>query len=125
MPVKWNGDYRLARDIIRCILLDITGEYMQHARVSWAGLIQQYRVEPTELDPRVFLVANDNWMEFTLRYVVDYKKRRLTKDLLYTRVLEDVDQTSGRVSLASATFHLVETPEIKVRLVEPTVSSHA
>jgi hypothetical protein len=52
-------------------------------------LIQQYRVDPTELDPRVFLTANDNWMEFTLRYVVDYKKRRLTKDLIFTRLLDE------------------------------------
>ncbi|NJL16134.1 MAG: mechanosensitive ion channel [Nitrospira sp.] len=122
-PVKYGSDYRLARDIFQRILLDITGEYTQEAKMSWAALIRQYRVEPAELDPRVFLIANDNWMEFTLRYVVDYKKRRVTKDLLFTRVLEDVDRTSGRVSLASTTFHLVETPEIKVKLVEATKGS--
>ncbi|MGH7183585.1 MAG: mechanosensitive ion channel family protein, partial [Nitrospiraceae bacterium] len=73
----------------------------------------------------VFLIANDNWMEFTLRYVVDYKKRRITKDRLFTCILEELDQTNGRVALASATFHLVETPEIKVTLVEPTQSKKA
>ncbi len=119
VPVKYGSDYRLAREIFERILLDITGAYTQQAKVSWTGLIQEYRVEPTELDPRVFLVANDNWMEFTPRYVVDYKKRRSTKDLLFTRVLEEVDQTAGLVALASATFHLVETPEIRVRLAEP------
>ncbi len=119
VPVKYGSDYRLARDIFQRILLDITGEYTEQAKVSWSELIQQYRVDQAELDPRVFLVANDNWMEFTLRYVVDYKKRRITKDRLFTRVLEEVDQTAGRVALASATFHLVETPEIKVQLVKP------
>ncbi|MDH4236512.1 MAG: hypothetical protein OEV17_04625 [Nitrospira sp.] len=89
-------------------------------RILWAGLIQQYRVDPAELDPRVFLTANDNWMAFTLRYVVDYKKRRLTKDLLYTRTLEEIESTNGRVALASATFHLVDAPELKVKLVEST-----
>jgi len=56
---------------------------------------------------------------------VDYKKRRITKDFLFTRVLEDVDQTLGRVALASATFHLVETPEINVKLVETTKGGSA
>lgn len=120
VPVKYGSDYRLARDLFERILSEITGEYTRQAKASWAELIQQYRVEPAELDPRVFLIANDNWMEFTLRYVVDYKKRRLTKDLLYTRILQDMDQVSGRVALASTTFHLVDTPEIKVKLVEPT-----
>jgi len=119
VPVKYGSDYRLARELFQHILLDISGDYTQEAKASWSELYQQYHVEPIELDPRVFLIANDNWMEFTLRYVVDYRKRRITKDLLFTRVLEDIDGTSGRVALASSTFHLVETPEIKVKLVEP------
>lgn len=119
VPVKYGCDYRLSRDIFQRILAEVTGEYSQQAKASWTELIHLYRVDPAELDPRVFLVANDNWMEFTLRYVVDYKKRRFTKDRLFTRILEEVDQTNGRVALASATFHLVETPEIKVQLVEP------
>jgi len=62
------------------------------------------------------MIANDNWLEFALRYVVDYRKRRFTKDRLFTRILEDVEQTEGRVALASTTFHLVEAPENKVSL---------
>lgn len=119
VPVKYGGDFRLARNIFHQILLEVTGEYSQQAKNSWSDLILRYRVDPAELDPRVFLVANDNWMEFTLRYVVDYKKRRITKDLLFTRLLEEIEGTAGRVSLASATFHLVETPEIKVQLIDP------
>jgi len=125
VPVKYGCDYRLARQIFQRILVETTGEYSGQAKVSWTELIQQYRVDQTEIDPRVFLVANDNWMEFTLRYIVDYKKRRITKDRLFTRILEEVDQTNGRVALASATFHLVETPEIKVKLVEPIPAGKA
>ena len=125
VPVKYGCDYRLSRDIFQRVLVEVTGEYSSQAKASWAELIHQYRVDPTEIDPRVFLVANDNWMEFTLRYVVDYKKRRITKDQLFTRILEEVDQTNGRVALASATFHLVETPEIKVQLVGPSEGRQA
>ena len=120
VPVRYGSDYRLGKDVFQRILLEITGDYSKQAKASWADLIQQYRVDPTELDPRVYLVANDNWMEFTLRYVVDYKKRRVTKDLLFTRLLDEIDRTEGRVALASTTFHLVEAPEIKVKLVEPS-----
>ena len=120
IPVKYGSDHRLARTIFQQVLIDLTGSYSAQAKTSWAGLIQQYRVDPAELDPRVFLAANDNWMAFTLRYVVDYKKRRLTKDLLYTRTLEEIESTNGRVALASATFHLVDAPELKVKLVEST-----
>ena len=34
----------------------------------------KYAVENAIIEPMVFLIATDNWMEFTLRYVVDFKK---------------------------------------------------
>jgi small-conductance mechanosensitive channel len=125
VPVKYGSDFRLARAIFDGVLVSITGEYTRQAKASWSTLVQQYRVDPTEMDPRVFLVANDNWMEFTLRYVVDYKKRRLTKDLLFTHILEEVESTNGRVALASATFHLVDAPELTVKLVDSTKGGKA
>ena len=125
MPVKYGSDRVLARDIFQRVLVEVTGDYTERAKVSWTELFEQYRVEATELDPRVYLVANDNWIEFTLRYVVDYKRRRITKDRLFTRLMEEVDQTGNRVALASATFHLVETPEIRVKLVGPTAPGSA
>jgi hypothetical protein len=48
--------------------------------------------------------------------MVDYKKRRSTKDRLFTRILEEAGKTDGRVSFASATFHLVQTPALDVRI---------
>ena len=57
----------------------------------------------------VSIVANDNWVEFTLRYVVEYKKRRLTKTELFTAILTQIEATKGEVSFASATFELVES----------------
>jgi small-conductance mechanosensitive channel len=125
IPVKYGSDHRLARSIFQLMLVEQTGEYSAQAKSSWAGLIQQYRVDPAELDPRAFLSANDNWIKFTLPYVVDYKKRRITKDVLFTRVLVEIEETKGQVMLASSTFHLVETPEIKVKLVEATKGSTA
>lgn len=119
VPVKYGSDYRLARQTFERVVEEVAGEYARHAKSAWADLVRQYLIEPTEIDPRVYLVANDNWMEFSVRYVVDYKKRRFTKDQLFTRLLEEIDQTGGRVALASATFHLVEAPELKVTLVNP------
>lgn len=75
-----------------------------------------YLVEDAMVDPMVTMVANDNWIEFTARHVVNFKRRRRTKDLLFTRILEAIDASNGRIAIASATFHLVETPVFDVRL---------
>ena len=55
-------------------------------------------------------------MQFTIRYPVNYKKRRIKKDELFTRILDEFENTSGKVTFASATFELVEAPTINVRL---------
>jgi hypothetical protein len=79
-------------------------------------MVNKYRIEDARIEPMVTLIANDNWMEFTVRYVTDYKRRRSTKDILFTRILEEVDASGGKIALASATFHLVEAPVINVRM---------
>ncbi len=78
----------------------------------------KYRLEDAQTEPLVSLVTNDNWVEFTLRYVVDYKKRRATKTELFTKILTRIEASNGEIKFASATFELVETPEIKVTITK-------
>jgi small-conductance mechanosensitive channel len=118
VPVKYGSDYRLAREILRRVAEEIVGEYTVSASAEWKRVVDRYMVEEESTAPAVTLVANDNWMEFTLRYVVDFKKRRSTKDRIFTRILEEFETTEDRVAIASMTIHIVETPVFDVRLDE-------
>ena len=118
LPVKYGSDLRLAREILTRVADKVVGDYARGAEEAWRVLVKHYLIEDAQVTPMVTLVANDNWVEFTLRYVVDYKKRRVTKDLLFTGVLEEVDGSGGKVALASATFHLVQAPVLDVRLTQ-------
>lgn len=116
IPIKYGSDHTLARKIIQNAADEIVSDYAAFAHKTWQKMLQKYAIEEASVEPMVTLVANDNWMEFTLRYVVDFKKRRGTKDLLFTQILDDVAASDGRVSMASTTFHLVEAPTLDVRL---------
>ncbi len=116
LPVKYGSDHNMAREIILSTAKDTVSDYVGYAQKHWNEMKSKYAVEDAITEPTVFLIANDNWMEFTLRYVVDFRKRRGTKDLLFTRILDAFAQTDGKVSIASATFHLVEAPTFDVRL---------
>lgn len=78
--------------------------------------MRKYLIEDAKIEPIVTLITNDNWIEFTLRYVVDYKVRRIKKDQLFTRILDEFLATDGRVAFASTTVQIVETPVFDVRL---------
>ena len=116
VPVKYGCDYKLAREIMQKIANEAVGELVPAAKNTWREMVRKYRIEDAMIEPAVTLIANDNWLEFTIRYVTDYKRRRITKDILFTRVMEEFDATGGKVSIASSTFHLVEAPVFNVRM---------
>ncbi|MBL8859228.1 MAG: mechanosensitive ion channel [Planctomycetes bacterium] len=115
VPIRFGSDRAEARRILEVAVKDVAGDYVDSAREAWRGMVSKFRIENASVDPLVTMVANDNWIEFTVRYVVYYRKRRLTKDQLFTRILDDVERTGGRVALASATFEVVGLPPIELR----------
>jgi len=116
VPVRYGSDHAEARRLIERTLQEIVGDYAEFAKQSWREMVRKYRIEAASVEPMVTLVANDNWLEFTARYVVDYKLRRSTKDRIFTRLLEAVAATGGAVELASATLELSRTPVVDVRV---------
>ncbi len=116
IPVKHGSDQVLARSILQRIADKTAGEYVPFARKWWEEMIRKYRIEDVKIEPAVTLVVTDNWMEFSLRYIVDYKKRRIIRDQIFSRIIEEFAKSDGRVSIASTTVHIVETAPLDVRL---------
>jgi small-conductance mechanosensitive channel len=114
VPIKYGCDYEQARAILQTEAQAVVGSYTETALERWQELVRTYRIENARLEPLVTIIANDNWVELTLRYVVDHRARRLTKDALFTRILAAVDKTGGRVAFASTTVQLVDLPPLQV-----------
>ncbi len=114
IPIKYGTNYHLAREIIQRVAEEIVGDYVRAAEQAWIPVTRRYLIEPASVHPRTTIIANQNWVEFTLRYVVDYKARRMTKDRLFTRILEEIDKSQGRVGIAAATLNIEKLPPLEV-----------
>jgi small-conductance mechanosensitive channel len=125
VPVKYGSDHRLTREILQGIAEEVVGEFTARAKIAWLEAVRKYRIEDESIEPTVTLVANDNWMEFTVRYIVEYKRRRATKDELFTRILNAIDETDGRVAMASTTIQIVETPVLQVHTLADESSAQS
>ncbi len=124
VPVKHGSDHHQARAILEKVVNDLyTDELMLASSQAWNQLIRRYLIEPASLEPAISLVVTDNWLAYTVRYIVDCKRRRLTKDLLYTAILDAFQASGGRVSIASTTVQLVEAPPLEVRLRDGSEAS--
>ncbi len=116
VPIKYGSDYRLARQLIARVAEEVVGEYARAAERAWEPVTRRYMIEKASVQPTVFMTANQNWIEFNLRFVVDFKARRATKDRLFERILEEIDQTGERVGIAASTLNIEKLAPLEVRL---------
>ncbi|MBI1343459.1 MAG: mechanosensitive ion channel [Terrimonas sp.] len=116
IPIQYGSDYRLTKAMLQRVATDVVGRHSEMAAETWKKMVRKYMIEDASTDPMISMVANDNWVEFTLRYVVNYKLRRTTKNKLFESILDDMEQSGGKIKMASATFHLVEAPEFNVKV---------
>ncbi len=115
LPVRYGSDWEYTRRILDGVVNEICKDYAVQSREAWKTAVNRYQLEEAKIDPMVTLAANDNWIEFTVRYIVDYRKRRFVKDRLFTRFLEEVDKSENRIRLASATFELTNLPRLDIQ----------
>lgn len=116
LPVRYGSDWRAARAMLERVAEEVCGDYARQSREAWEHAVRQYALEEARVEPMVTLVANDNWLEFTARYIVHYRARRMIKDRLFTRILEEVDDSDNRIRLASMTVEIVNLPTFDVAM---------
>ncbi|HVN81071.1 MAG TPA: mechanosensitive ion channel domain-containing protein [Terriglobia bacterium] len=116
LPVKYGSDLLLAQEILNRVCNEVIETYVTLAKDKWNEVARKYLVEETELEPMVTMRATDNWVEFTIRYIVDYKRRRVTENELFRRILDELQKTNDRVQIASGTYAVVQVPPLQVSI---------
>jgi small-conductance mechanosensitive channel len=119
VPVTYTSDYRQAREILEGIIHEVIAEYSAYAKRAWKDVVKKYMVDTAMIDPVVTLALTDNWIEFTVRYITDYKLRRATRNHVFSLILERFAATEGKVEIASGTYQLVNPPPFQVQITGP------
>ena len=116
IPIQFGSDYDKVNEILLEVGKEVAGDLTSLSHEKWVALQNKFLLEDAQTEPMVSLIFNDNWVEYTLRYVVSYKKRRATKTQLFTKILKKVEACQGSIKFASATFQLVEAPDFNVNI---------
>jgi small-conductance mechanosensitive channel len=109
IPVQYGSNYQQAKKLFSDIANEVCGATGEEAKLHWDHLVRKYLIEDASTEPMVTILANENWITYTIRYMVSYEKRRITKDLLFSRILEEVSKTKGSIKFGSAIVQLVDT----------------
>jgi small-conductance mechanosensitive channel len=106
IPIRTGSDFNRARKVFEEVANEVCGDYSEKSKEVWAKMTNKYRVEVADVQPLVTLTFDENWITFTIRYVVDYKKRRSTKDKLYTRLLEEIRIFDTIIMIATSSLEV-------------------
>jgi len=116
LPIRYGSDIDLAKSIIIKIASETLSEYTANSKHDWESVVNKYYIEDAQIDPTLAISLTDNWIQCNLRYIVDFKKRRLVKHLLNDKIRLEIESTNGKIILASTTIELVKIPDLKVNL---------
>ena len=115
LPIRYGSDIEMAKNIIISIAQEYLSEYVNASISDWKDVVDKYYIEDAQVNPTLAITMTDNWIQFNLRYIVDYKKRRFTKHILNEEIGKRIQQTNDKVILASATFEIVKIPTINLK----------
>lgn len=115
LPIRYGSDLELTKSIFIDVAQDKLSGYVEESMAEWKEVVKKYYIEDAQVEPTLAITMNDNWIQFNLRYIVDYKKRRLTKHLLHEEIGKRILATDGKIILASATFEIVKIPTLDVK----------
>ncbi len=105
-----SSDCQLAREMLLRVAKESIGEYLVEAEASWRAISENFRSENPPLEPTVALVVNGASLEFSVDYVVDYTKRTAMKDRLFTKIVQEVANSNGRLEWASSGVTVANQP---------------
>ncbi|MGI9104240.1 MAG: mechanosensitive ion channel family protein [Terriglobales bacterium] len=103
LPITYASNMQAATEILLDAGGKYTQEFLQGAQAELEKMKNYFLVPNFELMPQVYVQVNSNWVQLTMRYVVDPKKRRQASSFIYTEVFKEA-QGRGDITIASETM---------------------
>jgi small-conductance mechanosensitive channel len=108
LPITYSSNVEAASQILTDVGGEYTREFLKGAQEQLEEMRRYFLVPALELKPNVFMKVTDNWLELSMRYVVDPKQRRGASSFLYREVFKRIQQNQD-IKIASETMDLTVT----------------
>ncbi|MGE0134784.1 MAG: mechanosensitive ion channel family protein [Dehalococcoidia bacterium] len=112
VPIPYSTDHASAERILLAAARERTVQLRDVGTTALRTMRRRYFLPATELRPRVYYRMTDNWLELTVRFIVDVRGVRDFKDRLTREILDGLEDAG--IPVASATFEVVGWPRLEV-----------
>ena len=118
IPIDYRDDWHRAERIMTEEAQRVSST--EEATQAIAHMVERYPLARTEVEPRVFINATDDYLELAARFVVPVRRARWVKDELTRRVLDRL-AVEG-IPIASTTQSLTLRKDVPPGTRPPTVA---
>lgn len=113
IPITYTSNWRRAAEIMLAHGEEYTAHLQADAQAGLVALDRRYpAVDDAPVTPSLYTVMTDNWIEMTLRYVVEAHERRAVLNKLHQELLIHFEE-EPEITVASATFEIVGFPPMR------------
>ena len=112
VPITYNSDWQRAAEIMLGHAQEYTEELHAEAEAGLNKMIERYPLQSTQVASTIYMTMTDNWIEITLRYIVDARERRKIKGQLHRELLQHFEKEE-KITIASMTVEIVGFPPLR------------
>jgi small-conductance mechanosensitive channel len=112
-PITYSSDWMAARTLIIEAISQETATVEELAKNEISNMERKYFLPRGSINAEVFVSLTDNWIALTARYVTPVRQRRMIRNRISQKILEDIDK-SENIKIASQTVDIVGFPEIRL-----------
>jgi small-conductance mechanosensitive channel len=105
LPITYDSNMEAAIRILNEVGTEYTRQFLKEAEREVETMRRQFLLPNLELEPEVYLKVTDNWLQLTMRYIVDPKQRRSASTFIYKEVFKRISQSKD-IRIASETMDL-------------------
>ena len=113
LPITYQSNWRKAQTLILQVVAQETHMMKDIAEEEVSQMEKKYYINKASTDPEIFIRLTDNWIELTARYVTPARQRRMTRNRISRRILEEIEK-SEEIKIASQTIDIVGLPPIRL-----------
>jgi hypothetical protein len=112
IPVTYASDWRRAGEMMLAHGETYTSRFQEQAQADLQAVLDRYPLHETAVEPTLYVVMTDNWIELTLRFVVAANERRKVRAQLYHELLCQFESETS-ITVASVTMEVVGFPPLR------------
>lgn len=108
--VTFESDWKLAKDILSEVVLDVSKEFIEKAKAEIAKASKSYLIEFKYLTPIVYTDVKDSGVNLTVRYLTNPRKRRGTTQKIWESILDRFAENDA-IDFAYQTIRYYDNPK--------------